>query len=124
MEEMAHIISTKRLPRINWSNVTDILVALGIAGVAGFVLLKLSPFVGMLSYNGLSPHQVRKTYQLFLKRYQLLSMVQGNNPLLGGNFVRGVASGPGGLLYYYHFSDDGKGNVEFNMYPEFYETWT
>lgn len=120
---MADIISTKRLPKINWNNVFDILVALGIAGVAGFVLLKSSPLAGMLSYNGLSSHQVRKTYQLFLKRYEVLSMVQGNNFLLGGNFVRGVASGPGGL-YYYHFSDDGNGGVEFNVYPELYETWT
>lgn len=110
--------------KLDWNHILQDLVVVGLAGIGALVFLKTSQQVGLLSYNGLSSEQVNKTYRLFLKHYDLLSMVKGYNPLMGGTFVRGVAIGKGGFPMYYHYSDDGQGNVEFNIYPEFYETWT
>jgi len=77
---------------------------------------------GLNSYNGLSPSQIRKVYAEFQRRYPPLSKVGGMG--LGGYFERGVAGSQGGVLYYFHYTDDGRGGVSFSLYPEIYEVWT
>lgn len=79
---------------------------------------------GLFSYNGLSRAQVDKVYAEFQKRYPVLSKVGGYVPITGEWFERGIA-GNGGILYYFHYwySKDGK-SADFQIYPEFFETWS
>lgn len=97
--------------------VVGVLAGIAFAGIyfGGFAKF------GINSYNGLSPQQIKKVYAQFQKRYPVLSKVGGMG--LGGYFERGVA-GNGGVLYYFHYNDDGKGGVSFSIYPEVFEAWT
>jgi hypothetical protein len=99
---------------------------MGIVGAVFFVMVYWGfKKFGLFSYNAIPPEHIQAVYAEFQKRYPVLSKVAGNNPLLGGYFERGVAGGTqGGPLYYFHYTNDGKGGVNFQLYPEFLETWT
>ena len=98
-----------------------------VVGILGGVLylganLGLFAKLGLNSYNGLSPAQIKKVYAEFQRRYPPLSKVGGMG--YGGYFERGVAGSQGGTLYYFHYNDDGKGGVSFSIYPEIFEYFT
>lgn len=102
--------------------VGDLLVV-GILGGVLYLGANLGIFakLGLNSYNGLSPAQIKKVYAEFQRRYPPLSKVHGY--LFGTYFERGIAGSQGGILYYFHWTDDGRGNVSFSLYPELFERW-
>jgi hypothetical protein len=117
-----------KIPKIklDFSHIFQDLVVIGIAaGIAGFLLWKGFTKLGIMSYNGLTEQQVAEKYQRFQQAYIVFSKVGGHNPLLGGYFERGVAFPKmGGMPYYFHYSNDGKGHADFQMYVELNETWS
>lgn len=100
------------------------LALVGVLAAIGFIGIYFGGFAkfGLNSYNGLSAQQIKTVYAEFQKRYPPLSKVGGMG--LGGYFERGIAGTMGGVLYYFHYNDDGKGGVSFSIYPEIFETWT
>lgn len=112
--------------KLDWNHIGNDLVFLGIAGaILGVLAWKGFSWLGIFSYNGLPESDVLSKYNRFQKEYTVFSKVGGHNPFLGGYFERGVAfPKKGGIPYYFHYSNNGKGKAEFSLYPEFLETWT
>lgn len=110
-------------PKVKWNHVTEGLIIAGILATVVGVGVYFRGFAkfGLNSYNGLSPRQIRKVYEEFLDRYPPISKVGGHG--LGGYFERGIA-GNGGVIYYFHYNDNGDGKVAFSIYPEGFEAWT
>lgn len=117
-----------KLPKvkIDYNHIFNDLLFLGIAAGIGAILFKNMKYLGLFSYNGLSEAEIERVYKQFHHRFWKLSTVSGYNPLLGGYFERGIVTprGHGAWPLYFHYSRDGHGGAEFEIYPMVDEVWT
>lgn len=103
---------------INWKHIGEDALSVAIGGgilVGGFFLAeKILRKLGIaLSYNGLSPDEVKMVYGEMEKQCQILSRSQGGTEESG--FRRGIYVCPGPLYYYRYDWTNGKTNLK--IYP-------
>lgn len=110
--------------KINWNNVADTALAIGLVGVVGIGGFYIAQHLfSFFSYQGLSRDEVIQTRNKVEKRLPILSRACGTD-LFGDNFCRGIYLPENGNLLYYSFKDNGRDKASYQLYAVPSELWT